>query len=69
MPPFPLNKRPVRNINGELYIIHAEYQEGRVKNIQLVKEWLGVEFAFRVYKNNTLVFCELIECVKYEEIT
>lgn len=66
---FPKRKQPIQEINGNLYIVHAEYPEDRIKNAQLIKEWLGVTHAFRVNQNGTMIFCELIEEPEWENIT
>lgn len=58
----------MQEINGDLFIIHAEYPEGGVKNVTLVKGWLGVDSAFVSHKNNTIVFCEKIKEVKFTPI-
>jgi len=57
--------RPIREINGDLYLISAEYEERRVKNIDLIKTWLDVNYVFRNHKDNTLMFCEKIEDIEY----
>jgi len=66
---FPFNRRPIQEINGKLYVIHAEYPDERIKNINGVREWLGVSNAFRSHKTNTVLFCEEIQDVEWENIT
>lgn len=66
---YPLYKRPIQEINGKLYIVHAEYPEQRIKDTSLIKEWLGVDHVFRVRVTNTMIFCELIQDITWEEIT
>lgn len=65
MPRHLRSRRPVREINGDLFLISAEYEENRVKSIDLIKEWLGVKYVFRNHKDNTLMFCEKIEEVQF----
>jgi hypothetical protein len=66
---FPSNRRPIQEINGDLFIVHAEYPESRVKDITLIKSWLGVDSAFVSHRNNTILFCEKIIEVKSTPIT
>jgi hypothetical protein len=65
---YPSNRRKCEYINGELYIVHAKYPQNRVKNVLGVKEWLGVDHVFKSHRDNTYVFCDLIECIEWEEI-
>lgn len=62
-------KRPIVEINNNLYLVHAEYPYDKVKNIPLVKEWLGVDQVFKSHRDGTYIFCELIEEPKWEDIT
>ena len=55
-------------IRDSLYIVHAEYPQHKIKNVSLVKEWLGVDTVFRQHSQNTYVFCELIEDIEFEEL-
>ena len=66
---FPFYRRPIENINGSLYIVHAEYPYDKVKDIQGVKQWLGVDHVFRSNKTNSYIFCEIIQDVDWEPIT
>jgi hypothetical protein len=66
---LPFYRRPIQEINGKLYIIHAEYSNDRIKNINAVREWLGVSNAFKSHKTNTILFCEEIQDVEWEDIT
>jgi len=68
MPSYIRSKRKVRHINGDLYLLSAEYRSEDVKDIQLVKQWLGVDNVFKSNRDNTLMFCEKIEEVEYETI-
>jgi hypothetical protein len=69
MPRYLSYRRPIQEINGKLYIIHAEYDERIVKNSNLIKEWLGVDYVFRVRAQGTMIFCELIKDIEWEDIT
>jgi len=66
---YPSYKRPIQKINGYLYIVHAEYDMDRVRDTSLVKEWLGVDHVFKVHSKGTLIFCEQIQDVEWEEVT
>jgi hypothetical protein len=65
---FPSNKRKARYINKTLYIIHAVIPIDRVKNAVMIKEWLGVDTAFKVQREGTYWFCELVQETEWEEI-
>ncbi len=52
-----------------MYIVHAEYDMDRVRDTSLVKEWLGVDHVFKVHSKGTLIFCEQIQDVEWEEVT
>ena len=66
---YPSNRRKGGYINDELYLIHAKYPQDRVKNPIAIKEWLGVEYVFKSHRDHTFIFCELIECVEWEDVT
>jgi len=68
MPSYIRSRRKARQINGDLYLLSAEYRSEDVKDIQLVKQWLGVEYVFKSNRDNTLMFCEKIQEVEYEII-
>ena len=65
---FPFYRRPIENINGSLYIVHAEYPYDKVKDIQGVKQWLGVDTAFKSNRDGTYIFCEEIKEIDWEVI-
>lgn len=65
---YPSFKRPVQNINGRLYVIHAEYPMDRVKDVRMVKEWLGVDTVFTQHSSGTYWFCEIIEDIDWEMV-
>ena len=44
---YPSYKRPIERVNNKLYVIHAEYEQHKIKNVSMVKEWLGVDTVFR----------------------
>ena len=65
---YPSNRRKCEYINGDLYLVHARYQEERVKDPQLIKEWLGVDYVFKSHRDHTFIFCEKIEEIPFTEI-
>ena len=65
---FPSNKRKARYINKQLYLVHAVMPIDRVKNPTMIKEWLGVDTAFKVQREGTYWFCELVEEPEWENI-
>jgi hypothetical protein len=58
---YPSYKRPIEYINNKAYLIHAIYPIDRVKDANGIKEWLGVDTAFKSNRNGTYIFCEEIE--------
>ena len=65
---FPSHRRKARYINDSLYIIHAVIPIDRVKSAPLIKEWLGVDTAFKVQREGTYWFCELVEEIEWENV-
>lgn len=45
-------------VNGDLYHVKKIYEEIRIKDVDLVKDWLNVESVFR--KDGKFYFCNLI---------
>lgn len=66
---FVTNKRPIVEINKNLYIVHAEYPMNKIKDTNLVRDWLGVEHVFKSHRDGTYIFCELIEEPEWKDIT
>jgi len=65
---FPSYKRPIQYINNIPYIIHAIIPIERCKNVSMIKEWLGVDTAFKVQREGVYYFCETIEDAQWEPI-
>lgn len=65
---FPSYKRPIQYINNTPYIIHAIIPIERCKNVSMIKEWLGVDTAFKVQREGNYWFCETIEDIQWENI-
>lgn len=65
---FPSHRRKARYINNNLYIIHAVIPIDRVKSAPLIKEWLGVDTAFKVQREGTYWFCEEIKEIDWEDV-
>jgi len=64
MPRIPSYKRPIQYINGIPYIIHAVYPIDQVKDAPAIKQWLGVDTAFKSNRDGTYIFCEEIKDAK-----
>jgi hypothetical protein len=47
------------SVNGSLYQIKRAWPEERIKNVDMVKDWLRTDTVFR--KDNIMYFCQLIE--------
>lgn len=65
---FPSYKRPIEYVNGNAYLVHAVYPIVSVRNPSLVKEWLGVDTAFKVNRDGTYWFCEEIQEIDWENV-
>lgn len=64
---YPSYKRPIQQINNDLYQIVAEWAIDRIKDPRGVKEWLGCEVAFKNNQRGTYMFCNKIEEAKIIE--
>jgi hypothetical protein len=47
------------SVNGSLYQIVRFWPEERIKNVDMVKDWLKADSVFR--KDSIMYFCRLIE--------
>lgn len=65
---FPSYKRPIEYINKKPFLIHSIMPIDRVRNANMVKEWLGVDTTFKVQREGTYWFCELVEEPEWENI-
>ena len=64
---FPSYKRPIEYINKKPFLINSIMPIDRVRNANMVKEWLGVDTAFKV-KNRDYWFCEEIQEANWEQL-
>lgn len=64
---FPSYKRPIEYINHTPYVVHAIIPVERCKNVNMIKEWLGVDTAFKV-KNRDFWFCDEIKEADWEYV-
>ena len=62
---YPSYKRPIEYIMNDPYLVYAKIPIDRVKNVLLIKEWLGVDTAFKVQREGTYWFCESIEAIPF----
>ena len=51
----------LREINGDLYRVIAQYPIDRVVDARAIKEWLECDTAFRVGQEGVYLFCRKIE--------
>lgn len=65
---IPSYKRPIQYINNKPYLVYAVYPIVNIKDAKLVKEWLGVDTAFKDNRNGNYIFCEEIEDIEWETI-
>ena len=65
---FPSYKRPIQYINNTPYLVHAVYDIVSVRDAKMVKQWLGVDTAFKDNRQGKYIFCELIEEVEWEYV-
>lgn len=66
---YPFNKRPLREINGILYEVVADYSIDKVLDPVGIKEWLGCDTAFKVNRDGIYMFCLKIDDVEIIEET
>lgn len=52
-------------VNDGLFQVLRTFSEERVKNVDLVKEWLDAEIVFR--KDGNFYFCKQIQDLEYEQ--
>jgi hypothetical protein len=64
---YPNYRLPIEKINDNLYQIVAEWPIDRIRDPRGVKEWLGVEIAFKHAQRGVYLFCNKIEEVKIIE--
>ena len=58
---YPSNRKPLREINGNLYEVVADYPIEIVVDPAGIKEWLGCDTAFKVNREGVYMFCIKIE--------
>lgn len=63
---YPSYKRRIEYINKIPYLVHAEWPIYRIKDTQIIKEWLGCDTVFKNNKSGVFMFCEKIEDVDWE---
>lgn len=55
---------PLQRINDKLYQLVAEYRIESVKDVNVIKEWLNCDVAFKNNNTATYLFCRTIEDVE-----
>lgn len=65
---YPSHIRPIQYINNTPYLVHAVYPIVQVRDAKMVKEWLGVDTAFKDNRQGKYIFCELIEEINWENV-
>ncbi len=58
---YPTGREPIQRINEDLYLIVAQWPMERVKDVQMIKDWLECEYAFKTGNPPTYLFCKKIE--------
>lgn len=59
---------PVEYINKTPYQIVARYPITRVKDAQLIKDWLDCDTIFKSNRQNIFIFCNQIQDAEWEVI-
>ena len=49
-------------------MVHAVYPIVRVLDAPAIKDWLGVDSAFKDNRNGNYIFCDEIEEISWEDI-
>jgi len=65
---LPIHKRYIQYINNTPYMVHAVYPIVRVLDAPAIKDWLGVDSAFKDNRNGNYIFCDEIEEISWEDI-
>jgi len=65
---LPNYKRYIQYINNKPYLVYALYPIVNIKDAKLVKEWLGVDTAFKDNRNGKYIFCDEIQEVEWEYV-
>tara|TARA_Y200000002_G_C22618321_1_gene637026 strand:+ start:140 stop:343 length:204 start_codon:yes stop_codon:yes gene_type:complete len=65
---YPSYKRPIHYINNTPYVVHAIIPIHRIKDVRLVKEWLGCDTAFKLAREGNYWFCVEIEEANWEYV-
>ena len=68
MPTYPNKNQPIQYINDIAYLIQATFPINQVKDVVLIKEWLGSDIAFQNQRQGIFLFGKIIEAVEFEEI-
>ena len=63
---FSISKNYIK-VNEDLFQVVRVFSEERVKNTDMVKEWLEADIIFR--KDQNLYFCKQIQDLEYEQIS
>jgi hypothetical protein len=58
---YPSGREPIQRINDDLYLVIAQWPMERVIDVQLVKEWLNCDIAFKTGNPPSYIFCRKIE--------
>jgi len=65
---YPNKLKPIQYINHTPYLVFANYPIQKIKDVSLVKEWLGCTTAFRSDKQGIFIFCDEVEEVQWENV-
>lgn len=53
--------RPIKYINGNPYLIHGIWEIHRIKDVNILKNYLGCDTVFKNDKEGIFYFCNQIE--------
>ena len=65
---FPNKLQPIQYINNTPYVIHAVFPIVDVIDVTSLKQYLGVETAFKQNSNGTYLFVNEIPTIEFEEL-
>lgn len=68
MPIFPNRNQPIQYVNKIAYLIQATYPINHIKDVNLIKNWLGSDIAFKNQRQGIYLFGKIIEDIEFEEI-
>jgi len=68
MPIYTNKSQPIQYINKTPFLVHAVFPISHIKDVNGIKEYLGVDTAFKQNSTGVFIFCNEIKEHEFEEI-